>query len=77
MKKRNIKKMPIRFRLLIVAVFVLLMGTVQADPCDPGPDPNNPVDCPIDSGVYILLASVIGIAGFKAYQAKNKKTVSL
>ena len=44
-------------------------------PSDPGCDPLDPA-CPIDGGVYILIAAAIGIAAVRAYKM-NKASSKL
>ena len=52
--------------LIVLTVFLLIPGIVFAQ--DPGPCP----DCPIDSGVVMLIAAAIGIAVKKHYDNKKK-----
>ena len=45
------------------------------DPIDPCTDPADP--CPIDDGVYFLLAAGIGAAAYKTYKYKRVNTPSI
>ena len=45
------------------------------DPIDPCTDPVDP--CPIDDGVYFLLAAGIGAAAYKTYKYKRVNTPSI
>ena len=44
-------------------------------PIDPCTDPADP--CPIDDGVYFLLAAGIGAAAYKTYKYKRVNTPSI
>jgi hypothetical protein len=64
--------------LLVIALFLSLpiIGYTQGDD-PPGPtgctDPGNPIPCPIDGGVSLLIAAGIGLGAKKAYQERIKK----
>jgi hypothetical protein len=72
------------FKNIFALIFCLFLLTQtskgQTDPPPPPPPPapctptNDPFDpcVPIDGGVSILIAAVIGIGARKAYQERNK-----
>ena len=68
------------FRKYLLIVLVLTGFTfgvsnelsAQVDPCT---DPADP--CPIDDGVYFLLAAGIGAAAYKTYRYKQVNTPSI
>ena len=68
--------MNFRKYLLIVLVFMgFTFGVsheLSAQPIDPCTDPADP--CPIDDGVYFLLAAGIGAAAYKTYRYKQVNT---
>lgn len=64
-------------KIMMLFLFFLLAGTaLHAQPCDPGPDPDHPIECPIDSGVVFLIIAGVGLAARKVYIAKKKNTVA-
>jgi hypothetical protein len=56
------------FFLMIAFAFVPAISFAQ-DPEDPCTAPEDP--CPIDSGVVLLMAAVVGIAAKKTYDYRN------
>ena len=65
--------------ILMTSIFHPLKSVAQADPlCDPLCNcyPDGTL-CPIDDGVYFLIAAVIGLAAMKTYRRKKQSTVSL
>jgi hypothetical protein len=66
-------KQHIRFSLLLCAL-AILPSLLQAQPTDPCPDPLDP-DCPIDSGVIVLIAGVLVIAAVKTVNYKKLSNI--
>jgi hypothetical protein len=74
LKKKHISmkfmKRSIVFGFLVMAM-AILPGVLQGQPPpDPCPDPNDP-DCPIDSGVILLITGAVVIAAKKTYDYKK------
>lgn len=64
-------KKTLMVRVLVVLMLSFSALTLKAQPCDPG-DPDNPVPCPIDGGVSLLIAAGIGLGARKAYKDRQK-----
>jgi hypothetical protein len=61
--------------LVMVMAFIPSVLQAQIDPPpDPCPDPGDP-DCPIDSGVVLLMAGAVAIAAKKTYDYKRANNV--
>ncbi len=65
-------------KLLLVLVIVSLIPALShAQACiggfDPGCSPDDPCPCPIDNDVIVLIAAVIGMAGYSALRLKKRK----
>lgn len=57
------------FKLIALLLFLAPL-TITAQPPDPCTDPLDP--CPIDTGVYFLIAGAIAIAAKKTYDYNRK-----
>jgi hypothetical protein len=55
--------------LMLICMIEPVISRAQL-PSDPGCDPLDPA-CPIDGGVYLLIAAAISIAAIKAYKLKQ------
>ena len=58
---------------ILMVIFICLPGIVQAQP-DPCNDPN--LYCPIDGGLYALLAVGVGYGIKKVRDARRSKLIS-
>ena len=63
------------FPLIAICFSNELKAQGPFDPIDPCTDPADP--CPIDDGVYFLLAAGIGAAAYKTYRYKRVNTPSI
>ena len=77
---KKIQKNLLALKMLIVMVCIFFTGTINAQsnalgPPDPCVDPFDP--CPIDGGVFFLIALVIFIAAKKAFDNKKQKQAIL
>ena len=73
---KKIQKRLLALKMLIVMVCIFFTGTINAQgPPDPCTDPFEP--CPIDGGVFFLIALVILIAAKKAFDNKKQKQAIL
>jgi hypothetical protein len=59
---------------LLVFILAILPSLLQAQPVDPCPDPADP-DCPIDSGVIVLIVGVLVIAAAKTVNYKKLSSI--
>jgi hypothetical protein len=62
-------KQKISIFFLMIAFAVVPAVSFAQDPEDPCTAPEDP--CPIDSGVLLLVAAVVGIAAKKTYDYRN------
>ncbi len=59
----------------LAMVMAILPGVLQGQPPpDPCPDPSAP-DCPIDSGVLLLIVGAVAIAAKKTYDYKKANNI--
>ncbi len=62
--------------LAVLVIFLVVPSLLIAQPTDPCPDPGAP-DCPIDSGLVLLIAAAVLIALKKAIDYKKKLYIQI